>query len=143
MTKEELDRIKKAYSSGLKVQIWFNGYWKDFDIRDYSMYSEPFSENRQYRIIGSDYADIAEKRIAELEQENNKLLDVINNQDVKIADLEEQIKQIEKVSDYNADQLTKAKDIIQNIIRVTWGEGWNYSLDWKVKAEQFLKEIEK
>lgn len=73
MTKEQLDRIKKAYSSGLKVQIWFNGYWKDFDIRDYSMYSEPFSKNRQYRIIGSDYADIAEKRIADLEKENKKL----------------------------------------------------------------------
>lgn len=46
------------------------------------------------------------------------------------------------VENYN-DQLTKAKDLIKNIIRITWGEGWNYSLDWKVKAEQFLKEIEK
>lgn len=36
------------------------------------------------------------------------------------------------------DQLTRAKNLIENIIRVTWGEGWNYSLDWKVKAEQFL-----
>ena len=36
--------------------------------------------------------------------------------------------------------ISKAKEIIENIIRVTWGEGWNYSLDWKVKAEQFLKE---
>ena len=33
------------------------------------------------------------------------------------------------------------KELIKNIIRVTWGEGWNYSLDWKVKAEQFLKEV--
>lgn len=40
------------------------------------------------------------------------------------------------------DQLTKAKELLKNIIKVTWGEGWNYSLDWKVKAEQFLKEIE-
>jgi hypothetical protein len=40
-------------------------------------------------------------------------------------------------------QLTKAKELIENIIRVTWGEGWNYSLDWKAKAEQFIKEIEK
>ena len=31
-----------------------------------------------------------EKKIEELEQENNKLLDVINNQDVKIADLEQE-----------------------------------------------------
>jgi len=34
------------------------------------------------------------------------------------------------------------KELIKNIIRVTWGEGWNYSLDWKVKAEQFLKDCE-
>ena len=40
-------------------------------------------------------------------------------------------------------QLEQATEIIKNIIRVTWGEGWNYSLDWKVKAEQFLKEVEK
>lgn len=33
--------------------------------------------------------------------------------------------------------LGEAKAIIKN---VTYGEGWNYSLDWKVKAEQFLKE---
>jgi hypothetical protein len=38
-------------------------------------------------------------------------------------------------------RITKAKELIENIIRVTWGEGWNYSLDWKAKAEQFLKEI--
>ena len=69
MTKDELERIRTAYYSGLKVQIWFNGYWEDFDARDYSMYKDPFSENRQYRIVGSDYADMAEKRIAELEKE--------------------------------------------------------------------------
>ena len=68
MTKEELERIKVAYHSGLKVQIWFNGNWKNFDAREYSMYKDPFSENRQYRIVGSDYADMAEKRIAELER---------------------------------------------------------------------------
>lgn len=33
----------------------------------------------------------------------------------------------------------EAKDLIRNIIRVTWGEGWGYSLDWKVKAEKFLE----
>ena len=35
---------------------------------------------------------------------------------------------------------SELKELIKNIIRVTWGEGWNYSLDWKVKAEQFLKD---
>lgn len=39
--------------------------------------------------------------------------------------------------------LKVARELIENIIRVTWGEGWNYSLDWKVKAEQFLKETER
>ena len=34
----------------------------------------------------------------------------------------------------------KAKELIKNIIRATWGEGWSYNLDWKVKAEQFLEE---
>lgn len=73
MTKEELERIKTAYYSGLKVQIWFDGYWEDFDVRDYSMYKDPFSVNRQYRIVGSDYANKAEKRIADLEKENELL----------------------------------------------------------------------
>ena len=39
-------------------------------------------------------AEPREKQIAELEEENNKLLDVINNQDVKIADLEKQIEKM-------------------------------------------------
>ena len=73
MTKEELERIKVAYHSGLKVQIWFNGNWKNFDAREYSMYKDPFSENRQYRIVGSDYADMAEKRIEELEAQIEKM----------------------------------------------------------------------
>ena len=40
----------------------------------------------------------------------------------------------------NDDKLSEAMNLIKNIIRVTWGEGWNYSLDWKVKAEEFLGE---
>lgn len=73
MTKEGLERIKEAYYSGLKVQIWFCGHWENFDARDYSMYSDPFSDHRQYRIVGSAYADIAEKRIEVLEKENTEL----------------------------------------------------------------------
>lgn len=44
---------------------------------------------------------IVEETTNELEQENNKLLDVINNQDVKIADLEQQIEKMKwhKVAD--------------------------------------------
>ena len=51
----------------------------------------------------------------------------------RIVELESKIKQQEQ-------QLIKSKELIKNIIRVTWGEGWNYSLDVKVKAERFLKE---
>ena len=78
MTKEALDRIKEAYYSGLKVQIWFDGHWENFDAREYSMYPDPFSENRQYRIVGSAYVNIAEKQIADLEQENAELKEKLN-----------------------------------------------------------------
>ena len=84
MTKEELERIKVAYHSGLKVQIWFNGNWENFDAREYSMYKDPFSENRQYRIVGSDYADMAEKRIAELEAQIEKMKNCRNCKNEKI-----------------------------------------------------------
>lgn len=140
----------------------------------------------------SPYFDIWCYAIEIMEWENNKLLDVINNQDVKIADLEQKLEQTEKdLADYQfnyptikeleqenkllgerCNQLLKdkgnltdelnerTKDLLNANhkigqlekqiekmkscqIRVTWGEGWNYSLDVKVKAEQLLKEIEK
>ena len=71
----------------------------------------------------------AEKENEELKRDKEDLIFVRNQKATHICELK--------------DQLSKAKEIIENIIRVTWGEGWNYSLDWKVKAEQFLKEIEK
>ena len=97
----------------------------------------------------------------------NKIADIkancdlaIEGRDLKIKELEQKLEQTEKdLADYQFNyptikelekenvevwgNLTKAKDLIKNIIRITWGEGWNYSLDWKVKAEQFIKEIEK
>lgn len=39
-------------------------------------------------------------------------------------------------------QLIKAKNLIRDLLRVTYGEGWNYSLQVKVEAEKFLKECE-
>ena len=50
------------------------------------------------------------------QQENNKLLDVINNQDIKIADLEKQIQEVAKDNDYyqheniTLEQLCEQKD---------------------------------
>lgn len=144
MTEEELDRIKKAYRSGLKVQIWFNGYWRDFDIQDYSMYSEPFSERRQYRIVGSDYADTAEKQIAKLEEEK--------------AELKKQLGMSNKVYNDNLDyshhiegQLTKAKEIIlklynagRDVLMCRTEEKAYDNLDEAINdksIEQFLKEV--
>lgn len=37
-------------------------------------------------------------------------------------------------------KLTEAKEIIKRLIKETYGEGWNYSLQVKVEAEKFLKE---
>lgn len=92
-------------------------------------------------------AEPREKRIAELEAYNEKLLDSEIEKHNKVVELEKELK-VEKAfcekACEGADQMYKdlkvAKDLIKNIIRVTWGEGWNYSLDWKVKAEAFLKE---
>ena len=64
-SKEELERIETAYYSGLKVQIWFNGIWYDYDARE----CRGFSEYRQYRIVGSDYAKKAEEKIKKLEEQ--------------------------------------------------------------------------
>lgn len=47
------------------------------------------------------------------DEENNKLLDVINNQDVKIADLEKQIEQMKccyNCSKWNEGQCENIKD---------------------------------
>ena len=130
MTKEKLDRIKKAYSSGLKVQIWFNGYWKDFDIRDYSMYAEPFPENRQYRIVGNDYADIAEKHIAELEKackETQELLD-------------KQIEATYKLHKENTELKKKLKP--ENCLKLLAKEGYvKLTSEQLIKAKELLLEL--
>lgn len=88
-----------------------------------------------------------DKRIAELEKENaelkknNKMLEqgyVWHDYDAG-EDCYEDTHEGKWVKRDEVYQLTKAKELIENIIRVTWGEGWNYSLDWKVKAEDFIK----
>lgn len=39
-------------------------------------------------------------------------------------------------------EIDEAKEIIKALLRVTYGEGWNYSLDVKIRAEQFLNKGE-
>lgn len=104
------------------------------------------------------YAKAKEK----LEEENNKLLDVISNYEVKVADLEKENAELkEKLKPENclkllakegyikftSDQLTKAKEIIKKLVN-----GVRVLNDPKVEltdcdgfleeAEQFLKEGE-
>ena len=71
--------------------------------------------------------------IQELEKENAELKEKINI-------LENCDRLGDTITEAYKEQLAQAKELLQNLIRVTWGEGWNYSLDWKVKAEQFLEE---
>ena len=82
--------------------------------------------------------DDAINRIIRLEKENAELKS--DNDARKFA-----MAMSEKVEKQLREENAELKELIKNIIRVTWGEGWNYSLDWKVKAEQFLKnsEVEK
>lgn len=146
MNKEELTRIKQAYNSGLKVQIWFDGCWENFDARDYSMYLDPFSENRQYRIVGSAYADIAEKRIAELEKENAELKNKLGKVAQEILDNwckgNPPCPHLKK----RDEQLTKAKELFEDLIRFqpyidkemifhSIGNEWKTAI---YKAKQFL-----
>ena len=39
------------------------------------------------------------------------------------------------------DKLDRAKELMLKMVNTTWREGWNYSLDVKVKAEEFIKEV--
>ena len=59
-----------------------------------------------------------QEEIAELEQESNKLLDVINNQDAKIADLEQQIEKMKlcEICEYggNAWRICYSEELCNN-----------------------------
>ena len=103
----------------------------------------------------------AEDYIKSLEEENNKLLDVINGQDVKIADLEKEnaelnnfIMQSKKdgISPINAliiknlgNQLIKAKEIIKGWLGDFYSPKAFYDKRAELveQSEQFLKEKEK
>lgn len=84
------------------------------------------------------FAESREEHIEELKKANETLATMNNDMWVE---LEKKRAESQGITN-KLHQLIKAKDLIRNIIRVTWKEGWNYSLDWKVKAEQFLEEVE-
>ncbi len=82
----------------------------------------------------------------ELEKENVRLktdYKVLSCSVGDFGELQDKLEEEQRKNNGLSDNLTKATDLLKKVIKVTWGEGWNYSLDVKVEAEQFLKEIEK
>lgn len=150
MTKEELDRIKRAE----EIQRYTENRCEALE-----------KENAELKEINTDlkqsldWANEREsenvKRITELEEQISILLSCKNCPDNKggflcqkeyegkcLSQKTQYIKELKEEIAELKEQNNKAKELIRNIIRVTWGEGWNYDLGWKVKAEQFIKEIE-
>lgn len=117
----------------------------------YNKYKEIKAQVTQAHIDGYNrgYAKAKEK----LETENNKLLDVINNQDVKIAELEKENAELKdnfkiaKDNEYEYQSLyTKAKEIIKELLLLPYANNEEVYADVTStldKAEQFLKEKEK
>lgn len=101
-----------------------------------------------YKVMQKELTE-KDKQIAELrvnlkwEQDTkSELAELLGKANDKNAELRKQIEALANVNIKAQNIIGEAKDLIRNILRVTYGEGWNYSLDWKVKAEQFLKECE-
>ena len=79
-------------------------------------------------------------KIVELQRENEELkkqqFSLRNERNTFLV----QNEQYEKDLINSNENLTKAKEIIKRLLKATYGEGWNYSLQVKVEAEKFLKE---
>ena len=83
-----------------------------------------------------------EKENAELKAYNEKLLNGDIEKHNKIVELKEQVDALANVNIKAQNIIGKAKEIIKRLLKATYGEGWNYSLQVKVEAEKFLKEYE-
>lgn len=81
-----------------------------------------------------------QKENAELKAYNEKLLDGDIEKHNKIVELKEQVDALANVNIKAQNIIGKAKEIIKRLLKATYGEGWNYSLQVKVEAEKFLKE---
>ena len=97
-------------------------------------------------------ANVAEVRLAnwqkyeeentKLKAYNEKLLDGDIEKHNKIVELKEQVDALANVNIKAQNIIGKAKELIKRLLKATYGEGWNYSLQVKVEAEKFLKELE-
>ena len=115
---------------------------------EYAVNGKPLSP--YFDLFESGYEQ-SEKQIADLE---NKLANVfyqLEGREVELKQLQKENVELKAKWLQTTDEGTswahrksleqenlELKKLIKNIIRVTWGEGWNYSLDWKVKAEAFI-----
>ena len=142
MISDELERIKSAYHSGLQVQIWFNGTWYNYDDRE----NHGFSEHRQYRIVGSEYAKIAEEKIKNLEKEIAKLKEENTEYESEAREVNFRA---DKYIKRTVPKLAKAREIIQKLLEeekenMYWlMNGSDKSSYFKIKkeAEEFIEHI--
>ena len=99
MTKEELEKATGQELIDERDYCGVDGYYGDYldnvNAEMHKRFNRLAELEEQIADIKAN-CDLAiegrDIKIMELEQENNKLLDVINNQDVKIADLEQDLK---------------------------------------------------
>ena len=116
-----------------------------------------FGKHCPHKVSGDPYFYDCYLTVADLEKEKAELKARVEKQNADILFLKHLTEELEKENtdlhkSYDdlyfsmrtlREENTELRELIKNIIRVTWGEGWNYSLDWKVKAEQFISEVEK
>ena len=130
MTDDQFERIKKGLNFHSEGGVYNLCTLTETALREIIEDAVKFYEKQQ---------KIDALHILELQKQNGELTD-------ELKTLRESVKNYgagcyeNGLRNGRRKVLTEAKELIENIIRVTWGEGWNYSLDWKVKAEAFLKE---
>lgn len=104
-----------------------------------------YDQEQQMKRLEKENAELQQKWLDE-SYEKAKCIKSLDDKNKENNYLSEQIQKLKIELDTPEsvvlDKLDEAKDIIRNLLRVTYGEGWNYSLDVKVKAEDFLKEVE-
>ena len=101
MTKEELEKATGQELIDERDYCGVDGYYGDYldnvNAEMHKRFNRLAELEEQIADIKAN-CDLAiegrDIKIMELEQENNKLLDVINNQDVKIADLEKKLEKM-------------------------------------------------
>ena len=145
MTKEELEKEAEE-----KTAQYMNEHTKKYNCENTKLETDNYNTGREY---GYEDGYIAgawprEKRIAELEKENAELKE---SGSVICDRLSERIDEIVELKNENIglkNQLTKAKEIIKNLLILKNDHYGNTKMKWRVKvteqAEQFLNsEVEK